>query len=148
MNISELGLMSDEEFGKMLKNLSGEKDKNKEPRWAEHKNNETTASSVNSGYVTSRPVPSVQMANGKMQRRTEKTLMKAAIERGLHIGTKARIERRSIGKDGSWILREVEEGTVIGICAHFFTVQIDAHRECFSWNEWAGDDHTKVRFHK
>ena len=40
MNISELGLMSDEEFGKMLKNLSGEKDEKKEPRRAEHKNNE------------------------------------------------------------------------------------------------------------
>ncbi|MBR4934483.1 MAG: hypothetical protein IKZ01_01280 [Anaerotignum sp.] len=142
MNIPGLDMMSDEEFGKLLRDLSGEK----EPVQKKEKKTDEEQDNYKVGYVTNRPIPCVQRKSGRMQKRTEKALMQVAIERGLHVGTKARIERRSIAKDGSWVLREVEEGTVIGICDHFFLVEIGSHRECFSWNEWAGDDYVKVRF--
>lgn len=102
----------------------------------------------NNMFRNSVGLPMVTQKDGKCMARTEQALKKIAQEKGLEIGRRVRIERRSKDKERKYILRETEDGVVIGIYEHYFLVQIGNHKECFSYNELFGDEATKVRMRK
>jgi len=151
MEILGLNMLSDDEFVKLIKSLDGSERKEqrkKTKEFAKQKKSPEPKVGCSGSDVLEfggRPIPMIGRNNGQAQMRTARALKDAAVERGLEVGCTCRIERRSIAKDGSWILREVEKGTVVGVYASYFIVQIGNHRECFRYNEFFGDEHNKVK---
>lgn len=140
MEIPGLNLMSDEEWEKRFMSLTSKPER--KARVRKPRENKATESEPE---FQAKPIPVIQRGSGKLVPRTERAMMATAIDRGLEVGCTCRIERRAIAKDGSWILREVEKGTIVGVYASYFIVQIGNHRECFRWNEFWGDEHCKVK---
>lgn len=59
-------------------------------------------------------------------------------------GRAVKIHHFAKGKDGRYILREVEHGVVLKCYKHHFSVRIANHIECFRYNELTGNESTKV----
>lgn len=60
-------------------------------------------------------------------------------------GKQVKILHYSLGKDRkTYILREIEEGTVTDCYKHIFRVKINNHHDCFRYHEITGNERTKV----
>lgn len=64
------------------------------------------------------------------------------------IGKHVKIKHYSKWKDGSYVLREVEEGVVQNCYPHHFSVKIANRIECFRYNELTGNETTQVKVKK
>lgn len=82
-------------------------------------------------------------------KRTLEALREKAVENGLCLGRKVRVEYKSVQKDGKKETKRVKSGTVTGLYPHTFAVSLDdGTKTSFRYNELLGDENTKVRMLK
>ena len=81
-------------------------------------------------------------------RKTAETLRKESIARGLCVGSKVKIEYKSLLKDYTFITRRVEHGVVTDLYPHIFVCNVGNYTVCFKYSEFILDMSTKVSLEK